>query len=133
MSGFIVLILLWNAALRVLVEQKSREVVKIQPRKLVSELRIAERTRLAADLHDSFSQNLTAIGYQVSTARNTGLRRGDTQDSRARRRRGIRRSALRRVSHLHKRFDCARSPERSPRARLERRTSWRGVENTYRR
>jgi hypothetical protein len=32
---------------------------------------IAERTRLAADLHDSLSQNLTAIGYQVSTARNT--------------------------------------------------------------
>ena len=71
MGGFIVLILLWNAALRVLVERKSREVVKIQARKLVSELRIAERTRLAADLHDSFSQNLTAIGYQVSTARNT--------------------------------------------------------------
>ena len=71
MGGLIVLILLWNAALRVLVERKSREVVKIQARKLVSELRIAERTRLAADLHDSFSQNLTAIGYQVSTARNT--------------------------------------------------------------
>ena len=50
MGGFIVLILLWNAALRVLVERKSREVVKIQARKLVSELRIAERTRLAADL-----------------------------------------------------------------------------------
>ena len=71
MGGFIVFILLWNAALRVLVERKSREVVKIQARKLASELRIAERTRLAADLHDSLSQNLTAIGYQVSTARNT--------------------------------------------------------------
>ena len=71
MGGFIVLILLWNAALRVLVERKSREVLKSQARKLVSELRIAERTRLAADLHDSLSQNLTAIGYQVSIARNT--------------------------------------------------------------
>ena len=71
MGGLIVLILFWNAALRVLVERKSREVVKVQARKLVSELRIAERTRLAADLHDSLSQNLTAIGYQVSTARNT--------------------------------------------------------------
>lgn len=98
MGGFIVLILLWNAALRVLVERKSREVVKIQARKLVSELRIAESTRLAADLHDSFSQNLTAIGYQVSTARNT-LGGKDSATT-----------------------GC-----------LERRTSWRGVENTYRR
>ena len=71
MAGVIVMILIWNAALRVLVERKSREVVKAQARKLESELRIAERTRLAADLHDSLSQNLTVIGYQVSTAKNT--------------------------------------------------------------
>ena len=71
MAGVIVLILFWNAALRILVERKSREVVKAQARKLESELRIAERTRLAADLHDSLSQNLTVIGYQVSNARNT--------------------------------------------------------------
>jgi len=71
MAGVIVLILIWNAALRVLVERKSREVVKAQARKLESELRIAERTRLAADLHDSLSQNLTVIGYQVPTAKNT--------------------------------------------------------------
>lgn len=71
MAGIIVAILLWNAALRVLVERKSREVVKAQARKLETELRIAERTRLAADLHDSLSQNLTVIGYQVSTAKNT--------------------------------------------------------------
>ena len=71
MGGFIVLILIWNASLRVLVERKSHEIVKTQARKLVSELRIAERTRLAADPHDSLSQNLTVIGYQVSTAQNT--------------------------------------------------------------
>ena len=71
MAGVIVMILIWNAALHVLVERKSREVVKAQARKLESELRIAERTRLAADLHDSLSQSLTVIGYQVSTARNT--------------------------------------------------------------
>ena len=71
MAGVIVMILIWNAALRILVERKSREVVKAQVRKLESELRIAERTRLAADLHDSLSQSLTVIGYQVSNARNT--------------------------------------------------------------
>ena len=71
MASIIVMILLWNAALRVLVERKSREVFKAQARNLESELRIAERTRLAADLHDSLSQNLTVIGYQVSAAKNT--------------------------------------------------------------
>ena len=71
MAGVIVFILFWNAALRILVERKSREVVKAQARKLESELRIAERTRLAADLHDSLSQSLTVIGYQISNARNT--------------------------------------------------------------
>ena len=71
MAGVIVTILIWNAALRVLVRRKSREVVKAQARKLESELRMAERSRLAADLHDSLSQNLTVIGYQVSAAKNT--------------------------------------------------------------
>ena len=71
MAGVIVMILIWNAALRVLVERKSREVAKAKTKKLESELRIAERTRLAADLHDSLSQNLTVIGYQVSAAKNT--------------------------------------------------------------
>ena len=71
MAGVIVMILIWNAALRVIVKRKSREVVKAQARKLESELRMAERSRLAADLHDSLSQNLTVIGYQVSTARKT--------------------------------------------------------------
>ncbi len=71
MGGVLVLVLVWNAALRVLVERRSREVIRAQERKMESELRIGERTRLAADLHDSISQNLTVIGYQVSTARNT--------------------------------------------------------------
>lgn len=69
--GALVLILIWNVALRILVERRSREVIRAQERKLESELRIGERTRLAADLHDSLSQNLTVIGYQVSAAQNT--------------------------------------------------------------
>ena len=61
----------WNVSLRTLVERRSREVVEAQSSKMKAELRIGERTRLAADLHDSISQNLTAIGYQISAARNT--------------------------------------------------------------
>lgn len=66
-----VVAIVWNAALRILVERQSREVVAAQARKMEAELRIGERTRLAADLHDSLSQNLTVIGYQISAARNT--------------------------------------------------------------
>ena len=69
--GIIALVLLWNAVLRVLVDRRSREVIRAQKRTMESKMKIGERTRLAADLHDSLSQNLTVIGYQVSAARNT--------------------------------------------------------------
>ena len=69
--GIIALILIWNAALRVLVDRRSREAIRAQKRTMESEMKISERMRLAADLHDSLSQNLTVIGYQVSAARNT--------------------------------------------------------------
>jgi len=66
MGGVIVLILIWNASLRVLVRRRTREAIKAEKQKLESEQRVAERTRLAADLHDSFSQNLSVIGYHVA-------------------------------------------------------------------
>lgn len=75
--GALILIFIWNISLRVLVERRSREVVRAQEKKLESELRVAERTRLAADLHDTISQNLTVIGYQVSAAQKT-LGNGET-------------------------------------------------------
>ena len=66
MGGVIVLVLIWNASLRVLVRRRTREAIKAEKRKLESEQRVAERTRLAADLHDSFSQNISVIGYHVA-------------------------------------------------------------------
>lgn len=71
MGGVIVLILIWNASLRVLVKRRTHEAIKAQERKLEAELRVAERTRLAADLHDSFSQNLSVIGYHVAALQNS--------------------------------------------------------------
>ena len=71
LSGLLALAAAWNASLRAMVARKSREVLKANRRKLESEFRVGERTRLAADLHDSLSQNLTVIGYQVSAAKNT--------------------------------------------------------------
>ena len=80
MGGVIVLILIWNASLRILVRRRTREAIKAQERKLESEMRVAERTRLAADLHDSFSQNLSVIGYHVA-ALQTSLVRADEATS----------------------------------------------------
>lgn len=64
----IVAILIWNATLRVLVARKSRALLREQTAKLEETLKIDERTRLAAELHDYLAQNLTVISYQVSAA-----------------------------------------------------------------
>ena len=71
MGGIIVLILIWNASLRILVRLRTREAIRAQSKKLESEFRVAERTRLAADLHDSFSQNMSIIGYHVAALQNS--------------------------------------------------------------
>ena len=64
------LILVWNATLRALVTRKSRALLREQAMKLSETLKITERTRLSAELHDFHSQSLTAISYQISSARN---------------------------------------------------------------
>ena len=58
----------WNVTLRLLIDRRSREVIRAQTAKIESELRIGERTRLAAELHDNTVQNLTAIAYRVTAA-----------------------------------------------------------------
>ena len=61
-------IFIWNRILRHLVERRSRELLRSQVEAMSSELRIDERTRLAVELHDSLSQNLTGISFQVDMA-----------------------------------------------------------------
>lgn len=61
-------VFVWNVTLRILIDRRSREVIRAQTAKIESELRIGERTRLAAELHDNTVQNLTAIAYRVSAA-----------------------------------------------------------------
>ncbi len=60
--------LAWNASLRILSERRGRELFRSQIEQAKSKLRVDERTRLAAELHDHLAQNLTAIYYQVSAA-----------------------------------------------------------------
>ena len=61
-------IFIWNRSLRHLVERRSRELLRSQVETMSSELRVEERTRLAVELHDSLSQNLTGISFQVDMA-----------------------------------------------------------------
>lgn len=61
-------ILIWNAALRHFATRKGRELFKAQVAKVSSELRVDERTRLAVELHDSISQNLTGVSMQIDSA-----------------------------------------------------------------
>lgn len=58
-------ILVWNLVLRHLVEKRSRELFRGNIARAEAELRVDERTRLAAELHDSFAQSLMGIALQV--------------------------------------------------------------------
>ena len=65
LSILIILVLIWNASLRVLVARRSRQLVREQAEKLGAEFRVEERTRLAAELHDSVAQNLSSVSMQL--------------------------------------------------------------------
>ena len=65
LAAVIILILAWNASLRLLVTRRSRQLVREPTEKLGAELRIDERTRLAAELHDSVAQNLSSVSMQL--------------------------------------------------------------------
>lgn len=63
--ALLVVILIWNRSLIVLAERRGRELLREQIGHVRANLKIDERTRLAVDLHDSLSQNLTGISLQL--------------------------------------------------------------------
>ena len=68
--GLLVLaILIWNAALRVLVNRRGRELFREQIAIAQARLKTEERTRLAVELHDAISQNLAGASMQIDAAR----------------------------------------------------------------
>ena len=71
---------LWNRWLNRLVNRRSRELFKEQIASANAELRIDERTRLAAELHDSLSQNLSGIACQLNAAKLTLEGNPETRD-----------------------------------------------------
>ena len=62
--GFVI----WNRALNRIVERRSRQLSRERIARDGAELRIAERTRLAVEIHDALSQTLTGVSFQIDAA-----------------------------------------------------------------
>lgn len=62
----------WNRSLKRLVQKRGEELSRAEVAKVSSELRVGERTRLAVELHDGLSQNLTGVGMKIKAAQNCG-------------------------------------------------------------
>ena len=60
--------LIWNRILIHIINRRNRQLLKEQITRATSALRVEERTRLAVELHDSLSQNLTGISFQIDMA-----------------------------------------------------------------
>jgi len=58
----------WNRILRRLIERRSQQLFREQVAHASSDLKIGERTRLAVELHDSLSQTLTGVSFQIDAA-----------------------------------------------------------------
>lgn len=58
----------WNQILHKLVERRGRALYRSQIEQATAELKTTERTRLAVELHDSISQNLSGVSLQIDAA-----------------------------------------------------------------
>ena len=64
----LVAITIWNRTLNRLVERRSRELLRERAERDDANLKTEERMRLAVELHDSLSQNLTGVSFQIDAA-----------------------------------------------------------------
>lgn len=62
---------IWNHILRKLVNRRGRELYREQVAHAIAEFKTGERTRLAVELHDSLSQTLGGIAFQVAASAKT--------------------------------------------------------------
>ena len=73
-------ILAWAVMLRVVARRTARALYRAEIANAAAELRLDERTRLAAELHDSVAQNLTGISMQIAAARSARLVSPDDEE-----------------------------------------------------
>ncbi|MBR3957724.1 MAG: hypothetical protein IKJ89_07735, partial [Kiritimatiellae bacterium] len=59
----------WNRVLNRIVERRGRALFRAEIASAAAELRTDERTRLAVELHDTISQNLTGASMRIDAAR----------------------------------------------------------------
>ena len=68
LAAALLAIFTWNIILRTLVTRRSRQLLRAEISKADAQLRIDERTRLAAELHDSIAQTLSGVSLQIDAA-----------------------------------------------------------------
>lgn len=61
-------IFIWNRMLKRIAERRGRELADEKVAHVTSDLKVYERTRLAVELHDSLSQNLTGVSLSIRAA-----------------------------------------------------------------
>ena len=67
----LVSIFIWNRSLQLTVDRKSRQFLREHAAHIKATLRVDERTRLAVELHDSLSQNLSGVACQIAATKGT--------------------------------------------------------------
>ena len=75
----LVAIVVWNRSLDRKVRQRTAALLREELATTTASLKVEERTRLAAELHDALSQNLSAVACQVSAAKSTVTDNTETQ------------------------------------------------------
>ena len=61
-------IFIWNRSLNRLAERRGRELTEESVAHIAADMKVGERTRLAIELHDALSQNLTGVSLEIATA-----------------------------------------------------------------
>ncbi len=59
----------WSLSLRALAERRGRALLRSRLAQAKASLKVVERTRLAAELHDSLAQNLTGVSMEIGAAK----------------------------------------------------------------
>lgn len=61
-------VFLWNRSLNRIAERRGEELAEERVARATSDMKVGERTRLAIELHDALSQNLTGVSLEITTA-----------------------------------------------------------------
>lgn len=68
LAAVILVIIVWNITLQRLAERRGKALALSEITRAEADLKTSERTRLAIELHDALSQNLTAVSMEIETA-----------------------------------------------------------------